>query len=429
MHKLAKVMMLVIAGSLIFAPVSRAAEATAAPAEQPVVVEPAAPPVETPAPTPALTPVATPAPAPAPAKPAIISNLPLQLYGYVRLDAAYDTAKVYPGNYVVYLPLPLINKMDDQLDITANQSRIGLKIMGPEFAGGKGEGKIEFDFYGGGAENKSGFMMRHAYYEVNWPGSQFGVLAGQTWDVISPLLPDTINFTACWMAGNVGYRRPQVRLSQNLALGNGSKLAAKLALARNIGRTNASDHIESGADAGVPVLEGSLAFQGKLFANQEALIGISGLRGREEYAPANANVYSVGVWAVSAELLLPLVDKLSLKAEAYRGSCLESYMGGIGLTGITAAKQGLNSQGAWASLGAGPFSGLKFNGGGSVDLPQFDQLANGTRSRNSVIFVNGFYDLLASLQVGAEISVWQTEYKNTETVKSVRYQVETTLSY
>ena len=105
-------------------------------------------------------------------KTAVLSNLTAQLYGYIRLDAAYDTARIFPGNYALWVKSAYLNRSDDaQLDLTANQTRLGLNLTGPEVAGAKSSGKLEFDFYGGGVENKSNPMMRHAYMELNWAAS------------------------------------------------------------------------------------------------------------------------------------------------------------------------------------------------------------------------------------------------------------------
>ena len=47
-------------------------------------------------------------------------------------------------------------------------------------------------------------------------GSTFTILGGQTWDVISPLNPRSLNYSVYWWAGNIGYRRPQVRLTKGM---------------------------------------------------------------------------------------------------------------------------------------------------------------------------------------------------------------------
>ena len=45
------------------------------------------------------------------------------------------------------------NNNDDEFNMTANQTRIGLKITGPDSEDLKLSGLVEVDFYGGGGDN------------------------------------------------------------------------------------------------------------------------------------------------------------------------------------------------------------------------------------------------------------------------------------
>ena len=64
-------------------------------------------------------------------------------------------------------------------------------------------------------ENKPTIMLRHAYVEVK--DDDFRFLAGQTWDVISPLNPNMLMYSVGWDGGNIGYRRAQFRGERYLA--------------------------------------------------------------------------------------------------------------------------------------------------------------------------------------------------------------------
>ena len=91
----------------------------------------------------------------APEKKNVLSSIDVQLYGYTRMDIGYDTSRVFPGNYAVYVKSEGTYNDDNQLSMTANQTRLGLNLSGPEVEGTKTTGKIEMDFYGGGGtENK-----------------------------------------------------------------------------------------------------------------------------------------------------------------------------------------------------------------------------------------------------------------------------------
>ncbi len=83
-------------------------------------------------------------------KKVVWSDLDVQIYGILRLDSSYDTSQVEPGNYIKWVKSEKNNKNDNQFDMTANQSRLGLKINGPEDDQLKTSGLLEVDFYGVG---------------------------------------------------------------------------------------------------------------------------------------------------------------------------------------------------------------------------------------------------------------------------------------
>ena len=41
-------------------------------------------------------------------------------------------------------------------------------------------------------------------------------MAGQNWDLMSPLLPSTVNYSVGWAGGNIGFRRMQLRADRYL---------------------------------------------------------------------------------------------------------------------------------------------------------------------------------------------------------------------
>jgi hypothetical protein len=141
----------------------------------------------------------------------IISSFKFKPYGYIKLDAAYDDSRTNYGNFVLYVPNESGNKNDNEYNMTARQTRLGLDIMAPDMYDWQAWGRIEFDFYGDGTkhENKGSVLLRHAFVELK--KGNFSLLAGQTSDLISPLNMDTLNYTVGWSVGNIGYRRPQVR--------------------------------------------------------------------------------------------------------------------------------------------------------------------------------------------------------------------------
>ena len=154
------------------------------------------------------------------------SKLTIKPYGYFKLDMAYDQARTNNGNYVFWVESS--EDKDSEINLTARQTRLGVNFIYDELNNRTVSGRFEIDFYGGGAENKNMIMMRHGYLKVDF--GKYYILAGQTSDVLSPLVPNTVNYTVLWNCGNIGYRRPQIQLGNSVK--NGVEIIG--ALSRNI---------------------------------------------------------------------------------------------------------------------------------------------------------------------------------------------------
>jgi hypothetical protein len=368
--------------------------------------------------------------------PALQTKYGVELYGYIKLDGAYDSARVDSGNYARWVLPEEDHEHDKQWSETARETRLGLLFHGPDQPNLKTSGRLEIDFYGGGDENKNTPMLRHAYLQLDWPDNDFSILAGQTSDVISPLYPTTLNYTVAWWAGNIGYRRPQFRLTKGYNLGQDYRLLLQAAASRTIGRNNLLDESENtGVESGFPTLQGRVALTFPFLTSQKATVGISGHWGQEEFDLHNTgHEKDVDSWSANLDVTLPLREWLILKGEFYTGSDLDNYLGGIaqGVTGNAAGApvneiEGIDDTGGWVALSFGPFGRWRYNLGASIDDPDNGDLASGSRSRNSAIWVNAIFDVNAAVQAGIEISRWETDYIDLDDGDA--YRIETSLIY
>jgi hypothetical protein len=412
------------------APAVAAAPAPAAPAaaakkEAPQGgVTPSAAPA--PAPTPAVAPVPAPAPAPAPAadqRKNVWSNLDIQLYGYVKLDASYDTSRTTVGNYVAYVDSEATNENDNEFNATVNQTRMGFNITGPVTDELKTTGCIEFDFYGNYAsENKAKIQMRLGYLNLDWTQSRFSILAGQAPDVISPLNPYTLNYLVLWDSGNIGYRRPQIRLTQSFALNDQTTLKLEGAAVRTIGRTDPTSS-ESGEDAGFPTGQGRVSLTFPCFGPKPTTIGVSGHIGGEEYdLNAAGDHENFRTWSGNFDLTQPICPGVTLLGEFFIGEDLDNYFGGIGQGVNTTTRKEIASKGGWAAVSLGPWAQWSFNLGGGVDSANADDLNTGNRTYNSSVFGNVLFAVNKNAQVGMELSQWTTRYKGPGDADDTRAQ-------
>ena len=360
------------------------------------------------------------------------SNVDLRFYGYLKLDAAYDSSRSAVGDFVKWVEPAPGNPGDDAFSMTANQSRLGLELE-PRAQDSESRnrletrGRIEVDFYGGGAANKPRPMLRHAYFEAVWAERELELIAGQTSDVISPLNPKTVNYSPVWWAGNIGYRRPQVRLTRRYDLGTGHRLEWAAALARSIGATDSEfTSNDAGSDSGLPSLQARLGIK----LTQGPSFGVSGHFGQEEFdLDPEGRAETFDSWSLNLDYRQKLTRRIAVQAEAFTGTNLQSYLGGIGQGVHLADRQEIAASGGWLSLDFGPYertaregSSWEYHVGASVDDVRDADVATGARTRNGVIFANGLYSFNHRLQIGTELSWWSTSFQNQDDASTVRGQ-------
>lgn len=349
-------------------------------------------------------------------------------YGYIKLDASYDSALTNDGNYVYYVLPYAEGEENDEFNMTAKQTRLGVKFDGPEADNVDLSGRIEFDFYGGGAENKPNPMLRHAYLEMRFPA--LTVLAGQTSDVISPIVPTTLNYIVLWKSGDIGYRRPQVRLTRTVKLAEGTKLSLAAAATRSMGQDAGG-----GETMGAPAFQGRLAVGTKLMGKAME-IGVSGLMGREEATYSDSlgsTTRELDQTAVAVDVSLPLGDVLVLKGQYFTGKNLKHYLGGVG-QGVAAVPaeesrdaelEEIEASGWWAQLTATPAKGLQFNVGAGSDDPEIpeDDAAGNSFDKNTTYYGNVLWTVAPSAVIGAEYAMIETEYVGGEAYEDSRVQL------
>ena len=144
------------------------------------------------------------------------------LYGYVRGEFAFDTRQVVAGseaNYIDWVtPINKVGGKDLNADPNFNgwgiESRLGVKVAGPEFFGMKSSAVIESHFFGnsGASDFVNLLALRHAYVKLE--NDNVEVLAGQFWHpmFVTNVSPMTYNFNA-GSPFQPFNRSPQVRVT------------------------------------------------------------------------------------------------------------------------------------------------------------------------------------------------------------------------
>lgn len=337
--------------------------------------------------------------------------------GYFKGDAIYDANRTYPGNYAIWVPYGG-GTDDDAMHITAREMRLGLNFSWSE-NGYTTKAKLEYDFYGLGAqpsglnamENKATSMLRHAFLEVT--RGRWSVLAGQTSDVISPLVPATVNYTVCWAQGNIGYRRPQIRVSTWAGLGDKAKLKAAVAATRTIGSDLDHDGIDDGMDAPLPTVQGRLGLDMKFGESGSAAVGVSGHYGIEKWGIDDST--ETGSWSFNTDLMFVVNKRVAVSGEFFVGQNLGTYFGGI-LQSVNPMNNEIFSMGGWGMVSVKPAGRLTVNAGYAFDDPDDEDfelpedMPETFKDKNSVIFGNLMYALTSTVTAMFEVSYLKTEY-------------------
>ena len=346
-------------------------------------------------------------------------------YGILWGNMVYETARTNPGDYTLYVN-PLRPNTNQQFVVEGRSTRLGFDLSGPQvplLACASSGGKVEIDFQRMlDTENKGSILLRHAYLEVK--NEDFRLLAGQTWDVISPLYPGMLMYSVGWGGGNIGYRRAQLRGERYLAFSDVSMLTLQGSLNADIVTDNNSTTL-IGDQAGWPVLEGRVAWTlGERGAGLKPIeFGFSGHIGEQVFdfkAPYPNPVTGLArrTWSCNADFKVPIGPRFGVQGEFFTGENLGAFLGGIvqgidaGTTTLPGSRDPIRSTGGWVEVWYDWTPTLHSHVGYSIDDPLDQDVTNG-RIYNSFVFANLSYDLTSKFLVGVEVSSWRTIWVGT----------------
>ncbi len=376
------------------------------------------------------------------------SKYKVKFYGYIKFDAIWNSSKVaaLDGASFWALPKNSTNAHDDEFSMTARQSRLGFIVQGPKDDVIKKMARLEMDFYGANDRPERGdrahLRMRHAYLKLDFP-NDWSLLAGQTWDVVSPLAPHILDFGVRASCGDMAYRSPQIRLTKIFRLKKEKQVKVELALSDPKDAFDRWDwvNVPSGSlghaqDSGLPFAQARVSVKFNNWTDKPMELGLSGFYGKTEYDVFINNDKSherVDAWAGNVDYQIPLTEKLKLIGEAHYGSNLGTMYGGIGETVVIANPFGgrsmdvypIRSYGAWTQLLAkinkkwSASIGYGFTKNDD-DVFKKDTLGVNYRKYNRAIFGNVFYNITKDVMAGFELTHYLTSYSNGDNGKALR---------
>ena len=305
----------------------------------------AAPPAVPEAPPPAPEPrPAAPAVAPAPRGPAPLrSGEPgwqMGFYGWLELDALWDSTQSFNETVLDQtIQRPNTYAGDNpRLQGTVKDSRIGFKVVAPNYGSIKASAQFEADFFGiqpttasqDQTYTYSSIRLRHYYAKLETP--VLDLMVGQYFDLYGwggqGFFPSTPAFLG--VMGEVFHRNVQLRVSKTIG-GDSVSLEIAAAAVRPATRDSGVPDVQAGIKLQIKDWQGASA-QGPRPARAAPLaIAVSGVGRRlavTDFQAIVADPQIVYGWGVAADAFIPIIpvtgddlsNGLSVTGEYSRGT-------------------------------------------------------------------------------------------------------------
>ncbi|MEK7486688.1 MAG: hypothetical protein AABZ60_20385, partial [Planctomycetota bacterium] len=283
-------------------------------------------------------------------------------------------------------------------------------------------GKFEIDFFNGGSESRNALRMRHAYLQLKWNEYDLSLLAGQTSDIVSPLVPETVEVASVFRdIGNTGDRRPQLRVEWAPAIIKGTKEEeTRLFFTLGLLRAGAVDGLDAdadgnndGEDSGAPMIQGRIgiatpgwvegqkirfgAYMSHAWYDTQTRVG---LRGEREFV---SHFYGI-------DLVVPITDRIEFSTEWWWGYDVSDLRGGIAQGVDTIKGDEIEAAGGWFNLKIKTTERSTVALGYGVDNPVNGDIGPGGRLKNEVFFINNVWDLSSGVTAGVEYQYFRTRY-------------------
>lgn len=373
----------------------------------------------------------------------LFEKMNLELYGHFKLDMSRDNAETNFGNTAFFVKDYSGGDKDEEINIHARHSRIGMNWAGPVVDGIAGEGKIEMDFLGKAVQKNTETMelqgaarLRHAYMRFLGDGG-WTVTAGQTWDLFAPHNMKKMNTLVGWGQGNLGFRRPMLAVSRKHQLGDKQDFTWAVALARPVARDSSSldgDAQDDGEDAGVPDVQAHVGVKLSGPAGKPMKLGLGGFFGKREVGGGSAGLTDDDEYdssAIALDVMVPITSELSVIGEAWTGTALDGYRGGVWQSYVLSddAVETIEAYGGFLNVIWKPVKKWRFVAGTGVDNPKnSDFHASNGRFKNTTLFANAMYQFYPGGTVGIEYDRMETEYTGGDSVNN-RIQISFKLKF
>lgn len=350
---------------------------------------------------------------------------PLSIYGFARLDYIVDDSTMSNVDRPFFVESEPGDNDNSEVSLHPRLTQLGLSLDEWALRGPlRGEGRLEVDFQGG--DGASGFIqLRHAYFSLNI-ADKAEVLAGQTWDLMSPLFPSANNDTLMWNAGNTGDRRPQFRVV--------ATPIDKLRFGTAVAMSGAADNQDldgdgrlDGMEAGLPMFQ-MLAEYRQRFGDYGVMrVGLWGHVAREELGDGRDLASS----SFGGHVYLPIPAPISLvlMGEFFTGKNLSDIRGGVGQGVNPMTGEEIDATGGWFELVQVFTERHMLAVGSSFDVVDADDIEDGDREANLTSYGVFRYRPHPAVQLAGELIHWRTNYKNASAGVANRFNMHATMFF
>ncbi|MGA8637539.1 MAG: hypothetical protein WB593_05615 [Candidatus Sulfotelmatobacter sp.] len=258
---------------------------------------------------------------------------------------------------------------------TLRQSEIGLEIFGPTLAGAKTSASVQFDFAGGFPPTPNGVnvglvRLQTASVRLDWQHTS--VIGGQDSLFISPLSPTSfasLATPAFAYAGNLWGWTPQLRVEHRFDLSDQQTLTWQGGILDNLDwetpYNSSYRYATAGEQSGQPAYAMRTAWSRPVL-DHPLSFGVAGYYGRQNWSWGR----DVDAWAGMTDWQIPILRRLALSGEFYRGRGVGGLGAGIGRAVLfngdpyyaTTSVRGLDSAGGWSQLKLQLTPKLELNG-------------------------------------------------------------------
>jgi hypothetical protein len=249
------------------------------------------------------------------------------------------------------------------LGATLRQSEIGFEIFGPNIGGAKTSADVQLDFAGGFARTGNGVdfgivRLQTANLRFDWGNT--AVVAGQDSLFISPLSPTSfasLATPAFAFAGNLWGWTPQLRVEHRFSISDRQTVTMQAGVLDNLDWEYPTNSFYRFPQAGELSGQPAYAFRtawSRPVQEHPLSFGVAGYYGRQDWTWGRF----IDAYAAMADWQVPILPRLSLSGEFYRGRGIGGLGGGIGTSIVYGGDpnapftpiRGVDTAGGWSQL-------------------------------------------------------------------------------